>query len=72
MSSPVLVAIDAEIKLLEPVLEELNASLQSVLNKIQALKNARNTIAETLNVIVPVDVTPPATAVTVYVPAIQP
>ena len=60
MSSPVLVAIDAEIKLLEPVLEELNASLQSVLNKIQALKNARNTIAETLNVIVPVDTIVPA------------
>ena len=63
MSSPVLVAIDAEIKLLEPVLEELNASLQSVLNKIQALKNARKTIAETMNIMVPVEKT--------IVPAVQ-
>jgi hypothetical protein len=55
MSSTILDAIDAEIKIREDVIEKLNASLQSELIKIQALKNARNTIAETLNVIVPVD-----------------
>jgi hypothetical protein len=73
MSSTVLDAIDEEIKNREAIVEKLNASIQSELIKIQALKNARNSIAETMNVIVPVD-KPSATIETLHVvvPVVKP
>jgi hypothetical protein len=73
MSSTVLDAIAEEIKNREAVVEKLNASIQSELIKIQALKNARNSIAETMNVIVLVD-NPCATTETLHVvvPVVKP
>ena len=44
MSSTILLAIDEEIKIRVDVVEKLNATIQAELNKIQALKNARNSI----------------------------
>jgi len=55
MSHPVLLAIDEEIKNRMDVVDKLNATIEAELNKIQTLKNARNSIAETMNDIVPVE-----------------
>ena len=75
MSSTVLDAIDEEIKNREAIVEKLNATIQSELIKIQALKNARNSIAETMNVIVPVVTVVPVVQIEtlpVVVPVVKP
>lgn len=55
MSATVLRAIDEDIQMHKNAIEQLNASIQIELNKIQALETARETFIKVMPVIVPVE-----------------